>query len=415
MMNSRESDARHTSRINVDEEIIASPSGSSLVTLSLFLSAVVTFIPQLITSLLLIEISQSFGIEVGLAGQVRTIAFITSLVFALLMGILSVRYSHKSLLAIGLFLTSISAVGSFLSPTFTLLLIAYSLSGIAMGIARPMANAMVGSLFTAEQRPRVISYLTVGGASAYLVGSLSISVIRDWRLAFAILVFPLALLNVGLVLKGVSQLRRPSVQSNYISALRSVLWNQSAMASLLSNALVFITWGVVLSYGASFFRQHFGLDASVIAYLYVPLSLAYILAGVITGRIVHRVDRKALTVISAVCHGACFVIFLNVPNLWISLVVWLLSSATSGMRYAAYNGIALEQVPDYRGTMMSLSQVTQDLGSFIGTGIGGAILVFASYDVLSILGAASIIAAVIFQLIVHDVFPVQLGRVEQLN
>jgi MFS family permease len=125
---------------------------------------------------------------------------------------------------------------------------------------------------------------------------------------------------------------------------------------------------------------------------------------------VHRVDRKVLTVISAVCHGACFVIFLNVPNLWISLLVWLLSSATSGMRYATYNGIALEQVPDYRGTMMSLSQVTQDLGSFIGTGIGGAILVFASYGVLSILGAASIIAATIFWLIVRDVFPVQVRR-----
>jgi len=409
MMNGRDSDTRHPSRTG-DEEIMEQPSGSSLVTLSLFLSAVVTFIPQLITSLLLIEISQSFGIEVGLAEQVRTIAFITSLVFALLMGILSVRYSHKSLLAIGLFLTSISAIGSFLSPTFTILLIAYSLSGIAMGIARPMANAMVGNLFTAEQRPRVISYLTVGGASAYLVGSLSISALRDWRLAFAVLVFPLALLNVGLVLKGIPQSKRPSEHSNYVSALRSVLWNQSAMASLLSNALVFITWGVVLSYGASFFRQHFGLDAAVVAYLYVPLSLAYILAGILTGRIVHQIDRKVLTVISAVSHGACVIIFLNVPNLWISLVVWLLSSATSGMRYAAYNGIALEQVPDYRGTMMSLSQVTQDLGSFIGTGIGGAVLVFASYNILSVLGAASIIAAGIFWFIVHDVFPIHVAR-----
>jgi DHA1 family inner membrane transport protein len=413
MMNSRESDTQHTSRTNSDEEIIEQNSGSALVTLSLFLSAVVTFIPQLITSLLLIEISQSFSIEVGLAGQVRTIAFISSLVFALLMGVLSVRFSHKSLLAVGLFLTSISAIGSFLSPTFTILLIAYSLSGIAMGIVRPMANAMVGSLFTAEQRPRVISYLTVGGASAYLVGSLSISALRDWQLAFAILVLPLALLNVGLVLKSVPRLGRQDMQSKYMSALRSVLWNTSAMATLVSNALVFITWGVVLSYGASFFRQHFGLDASVVAYLYVPLSLAYILAGVLTGRIVHRVDRKVLTVISAVCHGACFVLFLNVPNLWISLIVWLLSSATSGMRYAAYNGIALEQVPEYRGTMMSLSQVTQDLGSFIGTGIGGAILVFASYNILSVLGAASIIAAGIFQLIVHDVFPVHVGRVDK--
>ena len=81
-MNNRESDTQHISRTNGGEKNMEQPSGSSLVTLSLFLSAVVTFIPQLITSLLLIEISQSFGIEVGLAGQVRTIAFITSLVFS---------------------------------------------------------------------------------------------------------------------------------------------------------------------------------------------------------------------------------------------------------------------------------------------------------------------------------------------
>ena len=404
MMNNRESDARRTARTKIDEEIIVQPSGSSLVTLPLFLSTVVTTIPRLITSLFLIEISQSFDIAVGLAGQVRTGAFITSLIFALLMGVLSVRYSQKSLLAIGLFLTSIAAIGSFLSPTFIILLIAYSLSGVAMGIARPMANAMVGSLFTAEQRPRVISYLTVGGASAYLVGSLLISASRDWRLTFAVLVFPLALLNVGLVLKGIPKVERQSVQSNHISALRSVVWNQSAMASLFSNTLVFITWSVVLSYGASFFREHFGLDAAVVAYLFVPLSLAFILAGVLTGLIVHRVDRKVLTVISAVLHGTCVILFLNVPYLWISLVVWLLSSATSGMRLAAYNGIALEQVPAYRGTMMALSQVTQALGSFIGTGIGGVILVLASYNVLSILGIASIIAAVIFGVLVHDAF-----------
>ena len=66
MMNNRESDTQHISRTNGGEKIMK-PSGSSLVTLSLFLSAVVMFIPQLITSLLLIEISQSFGIEVGLA------------------------------------------------------------------------------------------------------------------------------------------------------------------------------------------------------------------------------------------------------------------------------------------------------------------------------------------------------------
>ncbi|MHC4464502.1 MAG: MFS transporter [Planctomycetota bacterium] len=369
---------------------------------SLFISTVVTFIPQLITSLLLIEISESFGIEVGIAGQIRTAAFITSLVLALLMGVLSLRYSHKSLLATGLLLTCLSAIFCFLSPTFALLILGYSISGMSMGIARPMANALVGELFPIDQRPRVISYLTVGGGTAYLLGSLSIGVIGDWRLAFALLVLPLSILNFGLVVIGVPGTQSQPTRLTYMFALKKVVLNMSAVACLISNAFVFITWSVVLSYGASFFRHRFLLEASSIAYLYIPLSIAYIVAGIITGRIVHRVNRKQLTVVLALVHGLCLLVFLNVSNVLFSLLFWLLSSFTSGMRYAAYNSIALEQVPDYRGSMMSLSQVTQDLGSFIGTGIGGAILVFASYDVLGILGVASIIASLIFHLFVVD-------------
>jgi predicted MFS family arabinose efflux permease len=373
-----------------------------LVIPSLFLSTVVTFIPQLITSLLLIEISESFGIEVGIAGQVRTASFITSLVLALLMGVLSLRYSHKSLLATGLLLTCLSAIFCFLSPTFLILLLGYSLSGMSMGMARPMANALVGELFPIDQRPRVISYLTVGGATAYLLGSLSIGVIIDWRLAFVLLVLPLSVLNLGLVVIGIPRVQSQPARSTYVSALKEVVLNKSAVACLISNAFVFITWSVVLSYAASFFRHHFLLDASFVAYLYIPLSIAYIVAGVVTGRIVQRFDRKKMTVVFALMHGLCLLVFLNVPDVWLSLLFWLLSSFTSGVRYAAYNSIALEQVPDYRGSMMSLSQVTQDLGSFIGTGIGGVILVLASYDVLGVLGAASIMASLIFQLFVVD-------------
>jgi predicted MFS family arabinose efflux permease len=51
---------------------------------------------------------------------------------------------------------------------------------------------------------------------------------------------------------------------------------------------------------------------------------------------------------------------------------------------------------------MQLTIASQDLGSFIGTGIGGAILVLASYDVLGVLGAASIMASLIFHLFVVD-------------
>ena len=52
---------------------------------SLVISQLLTAIPVLITSLLLIEISQSYAVEVGVVGQVRTVASAVSVVTGLAM------------------------------------------------------------------------------------------------------------------------------------------------------------------------------------------------------------------------------------------------------------------------------------------------------------------------------------------
>jgi predicted MFS family arabinose efflux permease len=82
---------------------------------TLALAQLVSALPILITSLLLIEISQSFSIEVGIAGQVRSVASTVSVVMGLLMGGLSIRFNHKSLYLVGLVLLSLSALGSYTS------------------------------------------------------------------------------------------------------------------------------------------------------------------------------------------------------------------------------------------------------------------------------------------------------------
>ena len=69
---------------------------------------------------------------------------------------------------------------------------------------------------------------------------------------------------------------------------------------------------------------------------------------------------------------------------------------------SAFNSLALEQVPDFRGTMMSLSQVSQNAGQAIGTALSGVILVVYDYEFLSILGGFAIIAAIIFQFLTVD-------------
>jgi len=63
-----------------------------------------------ITSLLLIEIGLAFQQPVGVVSQIRTVQSIIAVIFALLMGAISVKFKHKTLLMWGILLIAISAV-----------------------------------------------------------------------------------------------------------------------------------------------------------------------------------------------------------------------------------------------------------------------------------------------------------------
>lgn len=98
-------------------------------------------------ALLLIDIGNTFGTSVGVAGQINTSYSTVAVIFALLTGALSIKFKHKSLLLLGLLLMAISALGCFLALDFAMLLVFYSVSGAGYAIVSPMTFTLVGSIF----------------------------------------------------------------------------------------------------------------------------------------------------------------------------------------------------------------------------------------------------------------------------
>ncbi|KON26225.1 hypothetical protein AC480_06065 [miscellaneous Crenarchaeota group archaeon SMTZ1-55] len=140
---------------------------------SLLLSNYVVAIPQLVISLLIVEIAFSFDVEVGVAGQLGTAQSIVSAAMTLVMGALSVMYGLKSLLLAGIVSACIAAIGCYASPSFVMLLAMISVTGISIALVRPMSQALSGHLFTVQERPKVMGYLMAGGALSYVIGPLS--------------------------------------------------------------------------------------------------------------------------------------------------------------------------------------------------------------------------------------------------
>ena len=364
----------------------------------------------MLTSLLLIDIASTFDVPVGAMGQINTPFYVVAVIFALAMGVLSIRFRHKSLLIAGLLSVTISAFGCFVASNFNLMLIAYALSGMGTAMVTPMAITLIGEHLPLEKRTSAIGWIVASGALSYVIGAPVIGFIADlggWRLVLLGFVLPVSLTGLLLAFIGLPRTSRhhqPTMNKRaYLGSFREVLSNSSATACLMGNTLRSIAFMVILLYGISFFRERFAVSTGFAALVMLGAAASYTLGSLVCGRFANRVGRKPATVSTSLMGGIFAISFAYLPNLWFSLALNFLAAWFFGIGASAANSLTLEQVPKFRGTMMSLTSAAQSLGSALGATLGGSLLVLYNYRIMgSALGALGIAAAIVFYFLSID-------------
>ena len=383
---------------------------------SLVLSRFATTPSGIILSFLLIEIGLTFGLPVGVTGQLSTARSIVGVVSSILMGILSVRFKNKSLLTTGLIILSVAILGCGLAPNFILLLIFYPLLGLGGSMVMPMTTTLTAKHLPLQKRASVIGLLMATVSVSYLIGTLFIRFISDiggWRLPFLVYALPFPLLSILLVIKGLpheSESEQTSLNKGSLAdGFKGVLSNRSAIACLVSSALSSAAWQGILLYAISFYRQQFLVSKGIASYIMIGASMSYTLGALISSRFVNKLGRKPVTFISSLMAGIFIFSFTIVPNLWISLVLSLTGCLFTGMRSTASVSLTIEQVPEFRGTMMSISSASGSMGSALGSGLGGLALLMYNYEAIGpTLGVLGLASAIIVYLIVVDPTRVQI-------
>jgi predicted MFS family arabinose efflux permease len=365
---------------------------------------------SVLAALLLIDIGNSFGIsEVGVTGQVNTLYAIAAVVFALLTGALSIRFKHKSLLLAGVLLMIVSAVGCFIAPDFITLLAFYSLSGAGYAIVNPMTFTLVGEHFPLQKRASAIGWIVAGGALVYVIGAPTIAAMSGyggWRFPLLGFVLPILLVSLLLAFVGIPLLvskNQASSDVNFKAVPKKILMNKSAVACLVGDTLRSAAFVAVVLYAVSFFREQFSVPVDSASLILLSGALAYVLGSLCTGRLVNRLGRKTSTVLTALLSGTFTIAYVLVPNLWVSVILLLVASWFFGMVASSANSLTLEQIPEIKGTLMSVDTAVLNIGSAFGSIIGGLVLLYSNYGGLgSVLGATGIIAAIIYYLLTKD-------------
>lgn len=379
---------------------------------SLTISYFATIPPAILVNFLLIDIGHTFNRSVAVTGQIQTAASLVGAISAVLMGVLSVRFNHKSLLLMGLFFISITALGCAFALNFAMMLIAFSLFGLGVCIVEPMLFSLVGEHFPLEKRTNAIGWIITGVALSSLIGAPIYGFIvslefGNWRLAFLGNVLPVSLLGLAMAAKGVrspSQRPHPNmINGKYLEGFKGVFANHSATMSLVGAALSIAGFQAIVLYGISYFRQRFLLSIEYVTFIWPVFSFCYILGNQVSGRVVNQYGRKLVTVLSALFAGIFIISFMNVPNLWLAFTFTCIGCVFFGMLATASFSLTLEQVPNFRGTMMSLRSASTSMGAALGAGIGGWALFWWDYERVGlVLGALSIAAAIIFNILVFD-------------
>jgi predicted MFS family arabinose efflux permease len=169
----------------------------------------------------------------------------------------------------------------------------------------------------------------------------------------------------------------------YLTSFKRVLLNRSAAFCLIGGA--FIGSATVGTFALPFYRQHLGLPLDFAAIVLVVASLMYVIASLVIGRFVNRIGARILALVTTLINGVFIITFFFMPNWWIAFPLDMIHVWCGAAAFTAFSCLALDQVPKYRATMMSMRSVFASVGGAVGVALAGAVLIiFGSYQAVGI-------------------------------
>jgi len=271
-----------------------------------------------------------------------------------------------------------------------------------------MGATLVAQYYPGDTRASALGWLSAGGAISWVIGAQIITylaVLGGWRYSYYFFVIPLLLIGVIL---SYWMLPKPSSNNNdnavnFTDGMRSILRNRSAVSCLFSSILSMASFQLILVYSASFLRQEFLTSRELTSILLTLSALSYTFGSLVSGRIVRKLGVKNVTVLFLFMAGVLLSIFTLSPYFWLALGAYFLSPFCFGVSFPANITLLLGQDSEYQGTMMAFNSAFNNLGSAIGAGVGGAIVLSWGFVGLGgVLGFFGVLASLIIYFLVTE-------------
>lgn len=371
----------------------------------LFFMFIILRADQMVMSPLIPDIQNEFAIgdyEIGLIGSAFTLV---AAIVTLFWGYLSDKYSRKWLLVSAVLVGEIPCLLTAFARSYEELLILRIFTGVGIGGLVPVAFSMLGDLFTEKQRPRAQAWYQAMGAVGTLVGMVAAGFIGPalgWRVPFIIVSLPNFFFILAIIFGGAEPQRGAGELAvkdlvlggkEYTRTLR--VKDYLRMIVVPSNVWLFlqgipgtVAWGVIPYYLVTFYTRYKGLSTEAATILLLILGLGVIVGNLLGGILGNRLYLKNRRYLPVFCGLSQLV---GVVPL-IATLAWpapaefslgaIAAPALLGLVGAALIGTAGPNVqamlinvnlPEHRGGISSIFNLTDSIGAGFGPYIGGLI------------------------------------------
>jgi EmrB/QacA subfamily drug resistance transporter len=166
----------------------------------LFVGVFMAALDSAIVGPVLPALREAFGIDNRTAGLLSTVFSLSSLCSTALMAYFSDRHGRRPVYLVSVALFAIGSLCIAIAPSFDLLLVSRAIQGIGAGGIAPVASAVIGDVFTAERRGRILGLIGATHGMAFVLGPPLATVMTStvgWRWLFLVNI-PVALVVLWL-------------------------------------------------------------------------------------------------------------------------------------------------------------------------------------------------------------------------
>ncbi|HLI46671.1 MAG TPA: MFS transporter [Geobacterales bacterium] len=346
------------------------------------------------------------------AGLLGTVPAISGIITTLIWGYIADKTSRRRLLVIA---TLVGAIPTFLtafSNDYWQLLFLRSLTGIGISGSGPVSRAFVADIYPPNQRGKGYSLISAATGGGTLIGMILAGVMPDWRSPFIIASIPnliLAPLFLAIIKDVKIGYAEPELKQIYVKGKEySYRINLGEFYSYLKSTrtVLFmflqgmpgtVPWGSIPYWSLTYLNVRWGIskDLGVLVLLCggIGMIIGFFVGGMLSDYYVSRNRRNARIWISfiGILSGMLVLLYLLVypypvgyygfldilPLALIALFGLFFASLASANVPAILSEVSL---PEHRGTLNSIFNVTDSIGSAFGPTITALFMSIYSFS-----------------------------------